>query len=342
MLLSDREIKQYIKDKRIFVSPTPNYKTQLSGASLDLRLGNEFRVFDHSKNVVIDPKKKTENTRLVKLKGKEPFVVHPGEFVLGITEESVGYDNTLCATIHGKSSIGRMGIIVHSTAGYVNPGWVGRLTLEISNIGRMPVLLYPGMRICQLTFETLSGILNCPVSSNEYSMQIPILSMDEFDGCNEEIIESLGLERTAVDDKIPFILLENGYLYVYAETLTALKNTSPNFNMVKILGEKYGFNAICLFTLETFDKDSFAHSRFFTPYYGIDEDPVTGSSNGPLMLVMKKLNFIREDQKELTKIFEQGDIINRRGRVKVTHYPDINELYISGKAVTIIKGELFL
>jgi len=194
----------------------------------------------------------------------------------------------------------------------------------------------------KITFETLSGILNCPVSSNEYSMQIPILSMDEFDGCNEEIIESLGLERTAVDDKIPFILLENGYLYVYAETLTALKNTSPNFNMVKILGEKYGFNAICLFTLETFDKDSFAHSRFFTPYYGIDEDPVTGSSNGPLMLVMKKLNFIREDQKELTKIFEQGDIINRRGRVKVTHYPDINELYISGKAVTIIKGELFL
>lgn len=157
MLLSDREIKKYIKDKKITITPSPNLKTQLSGASLDLCLGNEFRIFDHSRNIVIDPKRKTENTRLVKLRGKEPFVVHPGEFVLGITKESVGYDNTLCAIIHGKSSIGRMGIIVHSTAGYVNPGWKGNLTLEISNIGRIPVLLYSGMRICQLTFETLSS-----------------------------------------------------------------------------------------------------------------------------------------------------------------------------------------
>ncbi|RJP69214.1 MAG: PhzF family phenazine biosynthesis protein [Ignavibacteriales bacterium] len=194
----------------------------------------------------------------------------------------------------------------------------------------------------KITFETLSGVLNCPVTSDEYSMQIPILSMEEFDGCNEEIIESLGLERTAVDDKIPFILLENDYLYIYADSLKALKETAPNFSLVKILGEKYGFKAICLFTLETFDTENFAHSRFFTPYYGIDEDPVTGSANGPLMLVLEKLNFIKEPHKTVTKIFEQGDIINRRGRVKVTHYPETNELYIGGKAVTIIKGELFL
>ncbi len=194
----------------------------------------------------------------------------------------------------------------------------------------------------KISFETLSGILSCPVSADEYSMQIPILSMEEFDGCNEEIIESLGLDRTSVDDKIPFILLENGYLYIYADTLKALKDTTPNFSLVKILGEKYGYNAICLFTLETYDKESFAHSRFFTPYYGIDEDPVTGSANGPLMLVLEKLNFIKEPNKTVTKIFEQGDIINRRGRVKVTHNPETNELYIGGKAVTIIKGEIFL
>lgn len=192
----------------------------------------------------------------------------------------------------------------------------------------------------KISFETLSGILNCPVASDEYLMQIPILPIEELDGCNEEIIESLGLARTSVDDKIPFLLLDNGYLYIYADSLTALKDASPNFSLVKMLGEKYGFKSVCLFTLETFDKESFAHSRFFAPYYGIDEDPVTGSANGPLMLVLKKLNFIKEQSKPVSKIFEQGDIINRRGRIKVTHYPDTNELYIGGKAVTIIKGEL--
>lgn len=139
------------------MSPKPDLKTQLSGASLDLRLGNEFRVFDNSQNIVIDPKKQTQYTKLVKLNGSKPFVVHPGEFVLGITKETVGIDNSLCVRIDGKSSIGRLGIVVHSTAGHVNPGWIGKLTLEISNIGRIPVLLYPDMRICQLVFEKLTS-----------------------------------------------------------------------------------------------------------------------------------------------------------------------------------------
>lgn len=158
MILSDREIKSHIKEKRIIVNPSPDYKTQLSGASLDLRLGREFRVFDYAQATEINPKKMNECTRLVKLKDGSPFVVHPGEFVLGITHEVVGIDNTLCARIDGKSSIGRIGIVVHSTAGHVNPGWKGKLTLEISNIGRIPVLLYPGMRICQLVFEKLTSI----------------------------------------------------------------------------------------------------------------------------------------------------------------------------------------
>ncbi len=157
MILSDREIKKYIKDGKISISPKPNFKTQLSGASLDLRLGNEFRVVDHTKNIYIDPRKKTNYTSLVKLSSNKPFIVHPGEFVLGATKEVIGIDNTLCSRIDGKSSIGRLGIVVHSTAGHVNPGWKGRLTLEISNIGRIPVLLYPGMNICQLVFEKLTS-----------------------------------------------------------------------------------------------------------------------------------------------------------------------------------------
>ena len=157
MILSDKEIKTYIQEGKIKIDPAPNYEQQLSGASLDLKLGKEFRVFDYAQATVIDPKNMSECTKLVELEDGKPFVVHPGEFVLGITEEVVGIDNTICARIDGKSSIGRIGIVVHSTAGHVNPGWEGKLTLEISNIGRIPVLLYPGMRICQLVFEKLTS-----------------------------------------------------------------------------------------------------------------------------------------------------------------------------------------
>lgn len=157
MILSDKEIKEYIRKGKIYLNPKPSLKEQLSGASLDLCLGDEFRVFEHSQNLVIDPKKPAEYTKLVKQRNSKPFVVHPGEFVLGITKETVGIDNSLCVRIDGKSSIGRMGIVVHSTAGHVNPGWKGKLTLEISNIGLLPVLLYPGMRICQLVFEKLTS-----------------------------------------------------------------------------------------------------------------------------------------------------------------------------------------
>ena len=157
MILSDREIRSYIKEKKITIDPVPDYKTQLSGASLDLKLGDEFRVFEYTQSTVIDPKNMEECTRKVKLKKGKYFVVHPGEFVLGITKEVVGIDDTLCARIDGKSSIGRMGIVVHSTAGHVNPGWKGKLTLEISNIGKLPVILYPDMRICVLLFEELSS-----------------------------------------------------------------------------------------------------------------------------------------------------------------------------------------
>jgi PhzF family phenazine biosynthesis protein len=193
-----------------------------------------------------------------------------------------------------------------------------------------------------IKFETLSGILNCGVEDDEYFMQIPLMKIEDFDGYKEEIIEALGISGLSFDDKIPFQIVENGYLYIYSKSLKAIEKMTPNFDLIKILGNKYGFNAINIFTLETYSKGSFAHSRFFAPYYGINEDPVTGSANGPLMLVLKKLNFIKDNSKPIKKIFEQGDIIGRKGRIKVTHNPSTNELYIGGKAVTVIKGDLIL
>ncbi|MGE5399902.1 MAG: PhzF family phenazine biosynthesis protein [Ignavibacteriales bacterium] len=194
----------------------------------------------------------------------------------------------------------------------------------------------------RITFETLSGILNCPVRDDAYYMQIPIMTMDAFDDGREELIEALGIDSRAISGKYPFLLLENGYLYIYSESLRALQEMRPNFDMITDLSRKFSFKDIDVFTLETYDKESFAHSRFFAPFHGINEDPVTGSANGPLLLVLKKLGFIEDSDSDVTKIFEQGDIINRAGRVKVTHSPKSNELYIGGNAVTIFRGELIL
>ncbi|MFO7447847.1 MAG: PhzF family phenazine biosynthesis protein [Ignavibacteriaceae bacterium] len=194
-----------------------------------------------------------------------------------------------------------------------------------------------------IKFETLSGVLNCGMRDGNYFMQIPVFNAEEFTGNKEEIINALGIPGTALDEKVPFILLENGYLYIYVKTLKDLKNINPDFKALKSLSvNKRGFEDVSVFTLETFDENSFAHLRFFAPYYGIDEDPVTGSSNGPLMLVLQKLGFVQKSDSEITLTFEQGDFMNRRGRVMVSYNEKKNELYISGNAVTVIKGELFL
>ncbi len=167
VILSDRDIKKFIKSGRIKVIPKPNFKKQLGSASLDLRLGGEFRFFKHSQKALIDSKKKATSeglTELIKLKKSQPLILHPGEFVLGTVEEYIKLPSNLAARIDGRSSWGRLGIVVHSTAGHVDPGFEGRLTLEISNIGNIPVLLYPGQRICQLVFEVLSSEAEIPYS----------------------------------------------------------------------------------------------------------------------------------------------------------------------------------
>jgi len=160
MILSDRDIKQYIKKGKLGFDPMPNLKKQLSGASLDMTLANKFRVFQHSSIPFIDinkPQTFEGITKVVKVKDGQAFILHPGEFVLGIMREAVKLPKDLSVRIDGKSSLGRIGIVVHSTAGHVNPGHVGALTLEISNIGMMPIALYPGMNICQLVFQQLSS-----------------------------------------------------------------------------------------------------------------------------------------------------------------------------------------
>jgi dCTP deaminase len=165
MLLSDREIKKYILEGKIKIKPLPNFKLQLSPASLDFRLGNEFRVFNNFEKPYIDPKnpKTFKNlTKLLKIKKNQPFIIQPGQFILAVTLEEISLPEDIGARIEGRSSWGRLGLIVHATAGYIDPGFRGRLTLEMSNIGPLPILLYPGMKICQIAFEKLSSPAKIP------------------------------------------------------------------------------------------------------------------------------------------------------------------------------------
>ena len=160
MILSDRDIKKYIEEGKIKIHPLPDFEIQLGPASLDVRLDNIFRVFNHTQVPYIDPKNKStfENlTEVIKIEENKPFVLQPGQFILASTLEEVELPDDIGARIEGRSSWGRLGIIVHSTAGYIDPGFKGKITLEMSNIGMLPVLLYPGMRICQLSFEKLSS-----------------------------------------------------------------------------------------------------------------------------------------------------------------------------------------
>lgn len=165
MVLSDREIKQYLKNKQIIVKPKPNLDEQLGSNSLDLRLGNTFRIFDHSKFAYIDPFNKetsSDVTREIVIRKNERFIIQPGDFVLGTTMEYLEVPNDLVGSLEGRSSIGRLGVIIHSTAASVECGFRGHITLELANMGKMPVALYPGMRICSIAFAQLTSPAEVP------------------------------------------------------------------------------------------------------------------------------------------------------------------------------------
>jgi len=189
-------------------------------------------------------------------------------------------------------------------------------------------------------FETLSGKINCRCKNGKYFMQIPTPLLNEFDGCKEEILEALGVERVDVSE-LPFILLNNGYLFISIKTINALWKIKPDYKMLNELSNiKKEFFDIAVFTNETIEKDLAAHLRFFAPYHGINEDPVTGSACGPLLLVLIKLGLIKDYKDDSSIKFEQGDVLNRQGRVEVKFNATKNELIIAGNAKTIIKGKL--
>ena len=193
-----------------------------------------------------------------------------------------------------------------------------------------------------ISFETLSGIINCACENGKYFMQIPIPQLDEFDGCKEEILEALGIDRTDVSD-LPFILLDNGYLFISVNSLNALLKIKPDYKKLKELSDiKKEFFDIAVSTNETIENDSSAHLRFFAPYHGIDEDPVTGSACGPLLLVLIKLGLIKNYVNDSFIKLEQGDVLNRKGRVKVKFNATKKELIIAGNAVTVFKGKFSL
>ena len=164
MLLSDRDLRSEIAAGRLGIDPFDESLVQPS--SVDVRLDNLFRVFNNTRYTHIDPSVRQDDlTTLVEPKEGEPFVLHPGEFVLGQTLERVTLPNDLVARLEGKSSLGRLGLLIHSTAGFVDSGFSGNLTLELSNVANLPITLWPGMKIGQLCLLRLTSPAESPYGS---------------------------------------------------------------------------------------------------------------------------------------------------------------------------------
>ena len=169
VVLSDRDIREEISKGNISIDSLSD--DQIGSSSVDLRLGNEFRIFRHSEVTHIDPRegKFDHLMELVDKKDEDAFIIHPGEFILATTREYVKVPDNMIARLDGRSSWGRLGIVVHSTAGSVHPGFEGKLTLEMANISKVPVKLWPGSRICQLTFERMSSPAENPYNKRKGS-----------------------------------------------------------------------------------------------------------------------------------------------------------------------------
>jgi dCTP deaminase len=167
MLLSDRDIRAEVQADRLRLQPWDPELVQPS--SIDVRLDRYFRVFNNSQYTHIDPAaQQDELTSLVEPAGDEPFVLHPGEFVLGSTLEVVTLPDDLASRLEGKSSLGRLGLITHATAGFIDPGFSGHITLELSNVANLPITLWPGMKIGQLCVFRLSSPAEHPYGSERY------------------------------------------------------------------------------------------------------------------------------------------------------------------------------
>lgn len=171
MVLSDRDIKRYIKEGKIKITPPPNFEEQLGPCSLDLHLGNVFKVFKPTLYPYLDPKRKIDFEEIMEeivIEEGGPFVLPPKGFVLTTTKEEVWLSDDLMARLDGRSSLARLGIVIHLTAARFDPGWRGKPVIELGNMGSMPVVLYAGVtKICAMTFELLSSPAEVPYCEKE-------------------------------------------------------------------------------------------------------------------------------------------------------------------------------
>ncbi|HEV2780676.1 MAG TPA: dCTP deaminase [Actinophytocola sp.] len=164
MLLSDQDLRKELESGRLRVEPFD--PAMLQPSSIDIRLDRYFRVFDNTRYTHIDPQQQQDElTTLIETVGDEPFVLHPGEFVLGSTFEAVALPDDLAGRLEGKSSLGRLGLLTHSTAGFIDPGFSGHITLELSNVANLPITLWPGMKIGQLCLFQLTSAAEHPYGS---------------------------------------------------------------------------------------------------------------------------------------------------------------------------------
>ena len=164
MVLSDLDIKSELLAGRIVIEPLCDKNIQ--PASVDVCIGSNFRIFRNSIHTCIDPLTTQDGlTESIDVPEGEVFVLHPGQFALGTTLERIAIPDDILGKLEGKSTLGRLGLMIHSTAGYVDPGWDGELTLELSNVATLPIVLHPGMRIGQLSFERMSSPVERPYGS---------------------------------------------------------------------------------------------------------------------------------------------------------------------------------
>src|SRR6266850_6118113 len=166
MVLADRTISRFLAEGRIEIDPYD--ESLLQPSSVDVRVDRYFRVFHNARYPYIDVREpQDELTELVEVNDERPFILHPGEFVLGSTLERIRLPDDLVARLEGKSSLGRLGLLIHSTAGFIDPGWDGHVTLELSNVANLPITIYPGMKIGQISFMQMTEPATTPYGAAE-------------------------------------------------------------------------------------------------------------------------------------------------------------------------------
>jgi dCTP deaminase len=179
MILPDHEIKRLLDEGTLVVKPLDDPDVQIQPNGVDLRLGNEFRVFKVTSTPYIDTRQESRDyTESVILDDDRPFIIHPGEFVLAAIKEFIRMPADLMGAVDGKSSLGRLGIAIHATSASINPGWEGTFVLEITNMGKMPVALYPNMRIAKLVLHRMSSRCERPYNDrgdSKYNRQDSVM-----------------------------------------------------------------------------------------------------------------------------------------------------------------------